>query len=60
MKLIHVANAFDCYIQLLKELTKDKTNYFTQLKHQRSKLLIKKTTFTTDRTFTSLGIEDKA
>ena len=41
MKLTYVANAFDYYMQLLKELTKDKTNYFTQLKHQYSKVLIK-------------------
>ena len=60
MKLTRVANAFDCCKQLSKELTKDKTDYFTQLKHQRSELLMKKSAFTTDRIFVCLGIEDKA
>ena len=47
LKLTRIANAFDSYTQLSKELTQDKTDYFTQLKEQRSEKILKKLTFTT-------------
>ena len=59
MKLTRVANVSDCYYHLSRELSKDNTRKYQTYINTRSPLIKGKTTWTTDKTFICLGIENR-